>query len=959
MKKVQIVSAVCIGAILLVTVCYLIYGRSTSQSKSGTEGTRQDTQTKDGIAKNGIYEMPYSESEKEPITCPPCPDKPAATNIQNPVVKGKSSLVETNARYPRVHDIAVPSQPDTPLNKETDEIISATTMKAFAGEITRKFPKDNLKFHSFSSTRSRPATTSKPHCEQWAVMTTIFDVSEAVRRQVKLRNWCLVVIADKKSFETYNTEWTPGEGNDAVVYLRPDDQTNMEHIKPFVDALPWNHFGRKNIGYLYAIMHGAKVIYDFDDDNLLKFWIPGAAPPGAPSLDAAIPDNEEQSIDVSEPKDHNWPTYNPYPILGAPTLPSWPRGLPLDDIKVPNCSNTSLHTRTLKAKSIGVLQSLAEYQPDVDAIFRLTMPIPFFFNKPEDNKHLMIPKGTLTPYNAQATLHFYAGFFGLFLPIAVTGRVTDIWRSFFAQRLFWDVGVQIGFIARPLVVQDRNIHSNIGDLTSEWDIYTKSKPLMTFLESWRGKGRTIVERTEELWVALYEREYIEYEDVMMIQLWLQALLDVGYRFPDIVDQQFTSGLYPERVKVTKKQVEKCTTTTRYKFWTSDRHDGCRIDMPSVLSSMGHNVTIAGTKGNKTNYPFVFKRPGIKVYDHLSSVIRKNNKPPTLTENMIMDNFKFYKNDQEIASTDVFLCSYPSSQCEMWMPFNKTIAVLPAHRYNLGRCGTAEWNRWTRHLQMLSAMDNPKHIIAASSVYDQEYLRYYTGLDPLPLYSLTTMYMSEYEYNPSRKEILCVSRMEESFTKKELALVTKFKIVDVYQLYPHYELSDLVSHRAMVYFPYSSMSYKLSEIYGLGIPLFMPSPKYLRISKSVNERTMISRCTNNRTALLAMKPDPRSTHPYNPNVEGGEDENYWLQFSDFYQWPHITYFDDMLDLEQKLNSADFARINKLMVEEVRRKKEALFETWCKALKGVDTGRKVPSDYHVALHKLYGVSRLQVD
>ena len=33
--------------------------------------------------------------------------------------------------------------------------------------------------------------------------------------------------------------------------------------------LPWNHFGRKNIGYLYAILHGATMIWDFDDDNML------------------------------------------------------------------------------------------------------------------------------------------------------------------------------------------------------------------------------------------------------------------------------------------------------------------------------------------------------------------------------------------------------------------------------------------------------------------------------------------------------------------------------------------------------------------------------------------------------------------------------------------------------------------------------------------------------------------
>ena len=102
--------------------------------------------------------------------------------------------------------------------------------------------------------------------------------------QVKLQGWCLVVVLDKHSTSSYHTGWNEGEGNKAVVLLTPTAQREM-NIK-FVDRLPWNSFGRKNVGYLYALMHGAEVIWDFDDNNMLKFWLSGAAPPGAPSLDA-------------------------------------------------------------------------------------------------------------------------------------------------------------------------------------------------------------------------------------------------------------------------------------------------------------------------------------------------------------------------------------------------------------------------------------------------------------------------------------------------------------------------------------------------------------------------------------------------------------------------------------------------------------------------------------------------
>ena len=138
--------------------------------------------------------------------------------------------------------------------------LSGTTGSTFSGEIVRQFPRNRIKFHAFNPERTRSHSRSEPSCKKWAVMTTIFDVSDAVRRQVKLKNWCLVVVFDKRSAESYDAGWTKGEGNDAVVYLRPDDQVAMRNAVNFVSALPWNHFGRKNIGYLYAIMHGAEVI---------------------------------------------------------------------------------------------------------------------------------------------------------------------------------------------------------------------------------------------------------------------------------------------------------------------------------------------------------------------------------------------------------------------------------------------------------------------------------------------------------------------------------------------------------------------------------------------------------------------------------------------------------------------------------------------------------------------------
>ena len=441
-----------------------------------------------------------------------------------------------------------------------DTSLEGTTGKLFTGEAVRKYsesePKNSPTMVGASSKKGGPA------CERWAVLTTIWEPSEAVRRQVKLHNWCLVIVSDIKTPTEYRTGWVEGEGNDKVVILTTDDQENMN--SPFVNTIPWNHFGRKNIGYLYAIEHGASVIWDFDDDNMLKFWIPGAAPPGAPSLDATvnmIVDNDASDIDTLEPRGHNWPTFNPYPALGAPALPMWPRGIPLVDIKKPQCSNTTIKGTKQPTKTVAVLQSLADVQPDVDAIFRVTMstPRPFAFKRTDETRPLMIPAGVLTPYNAQATLHFKSAFWALLLPITVHGRVSDIWRSYIAQRLLWDCDLQLGFVARPLVVHDRTEHNDLGDLDAERDLYMKSEHLVKFLGRWKGTKTTLIERIEELWVALYEHQYIEVKDVELLRYWLQSLHQAGYTFPELKHRSIHVPTYTQFVRRGSSNDGRCKT----------------------------------------------------------------------------------------------------------------------------------------------------------------------------------------------------------------------------------------------------------------------------------------------------------------------------------------------------------------------------------------------------------------
>ena len=78
--------------------------------------------------------------------------------------------------------------------------------------------------------------------------------------------------------------------------------------------------------------------------------------------------------------------YNPYPKLGAPEIPVWPRGFPMDSVRDSATWSANLSDPPIGQSNghvtFGVLQSLADIQPDVDAIYRLTHKTPFNFIRP-------------------------------------------------------------------------------------------------------------------------------------------------------------------------------------------------------------------------------------------------------------------------------------------------------------------------------------------------------------------------------------------------------------------------------------------------------------------------------------------------------------------------------------------------------------------------------------------------
>jgi len=147
--------------------------------------------------------------------------------------------------------------------------------------------------------------------------------------------------------------------------------------------------------------------------------------------------------------------------------------LPLDEILA------TPHTTTKnKSVSIGVWQGLVNNDPDVDAIYRLTV------NKKIDFEHenpVVLDNGIYCPFNSQNTFWQKDVFKYLYLPTSVTFRFTDILRGYIAQFLMWQNDYHLGFLP-PNVCQIRNEHNIMKDFSDEVVCYTQIKKIVDLFE---------------------------------------------------------------------------------------------------------------------------------------------------------------------------------------------------------------------------------------------------------------------------------------------------------------------------------------------------------------------------------------------------------------------------------------------------------------------------------------------
>jgi hypothetical protein len=323
--------------------------------------------------------------------------------------------------------------------------------------------------------------------KKYIVMTSIFNPTEAVIAFSKMDDHQLLVVGDKKTPE----DWCCKN----VDYI-PLLQQESSGIK-LAEVLPYNHYCRKMLGYLKAIENGADCIIDTDDDNIPKSkWY-------FPAFEGKYDCTSEDRAFV-----------NIYQLYTKNKI--WARGLPLNLINKQFELEKDLTAKNCK---VGIWQGLADEDPDVDALYRLTCDIPCYF---EEREPLVLGKRTISPFNSQNTMIRKELFALLYLPTYVTFRFTDILRGLVAQPIMWLYDYQLGFI-NATVVQKRNPHDYMKDFISEIPMYQHCERAIELVSKAISKTESIETNLYNAYESLLKEKIVCAKEMIPLESWLKEI----------------------------------------------------------------------------------------------------------------------------------------------------------------------------------------------------------------------------------------------------------------------------------------------------------------------------------------------------------------------------------------------------------------------------------------------------
>lgn len=346
--------------------------------------------------------------------------------------------------------------------------------------------------------------------DKWIVMTAFNPPFKSLINLLNiLEDWKIVVISNNNKIEK---QWKKLNNSNKLIFLTLKGQMKLGYH--LTNYLSFNSYARKSIGYLYAIQHGAKEIFEIDEDIVIL------------DLNSLRVNISNHNIYYGIRNDSRM--INPYIHFGERSI--WPRGFRLSDIgyQAQNKFYTMESNHLLLTPLI--YQGLINGIPDIDSIFQKTkneIELYFSYNGP-----LIYFPGYFIPINSKSTKYIYDIF--PFLPLAATisKEISDILRGFILQYFAWRYKGCVAYYKSNNYKKRDNISKTYNFIEEKKLFYNLDKFLYA-LNSNSNLNMNAIEILFSIINNLIKFGFLGEKDLKIYRAYIDDLSNIGYNYSSI------------------------------------------------------------------------------------------------------------------------------------------------------------------------------------------------------------------------------------------------------------------------------------------------------------------------------------------------------------------------------------------------------------------------------------------
>ena len=390
----------------------------------------------------------------------------------------------------------------------------------------------------------------------------------------------------------------------------------------------------------------------------------------------------------------------------------------------------------------------------------------------------------------------------------------------------------------------------------------------------------------------------------MLTMVVKSLIIASLRFLLILFARiwiFLQSFFGEKFSKNSKKI---------RVFNLDLHTSLVADIKSGLNP--YDVTLVSwcVSGNNRNF-----RKFRKVPDPVPHIYAKNWLDIRLED---LEKFRT-KYRRYLETFDLFVVCFPPAFFEIFLDFGKPILVLVGTRYEAPYTNHPEsWERLNSKLQ--AGVKSGQVKLVSNNKADVEYIEYFTGLQPKYLPSLCDYTKMQWRPNSSSKVILSksislISQIEDG-TLKEWS---EIKVA----LGNNYSWRELSRVSEVLVIPYNVSTMTLFELATAGIPVTVPSKKFLG-ELSVKFHGVLSELTFYQILNL----DSSELALGDPNKIGSlSDISWWLDRADFYNlelMPNVRFIDSIEELHLPHPMNQSVESSTLVHRKVKERNEAIFQ-----------------------------------